>query len=129
MKPFTISPNRTMDLRDHANNSQLTILRGNHWICDSSYTLFFIMFYAWLKLCGTFFHGKNCLPSLKLTCPLKICLSNRKVGFQPSIFNGYVSFREGICPCFWQRRGPPPSATHWAVTRHQYQIPGHFMAW
>ena len=28
--------------------------------------------------------------------------------------------------CFWW---PPPSATHWAVTRHQYQIPGHFMAW
>ena len=28
--------------------------------------------------------------------PLKIGLPNRKVVFQPSIFRGYVSFREGI---------------------------------
>ena len=43
-----------------------------------------------------------CLPknhyvhSLKLTYPLKMCLPKRKVVFQPSIFRGYVSFREGI---------------------------------
>ena len=36
------------------------------------------------------------IPSLKLTYPLKIGLPNRKVVFQPSIFRGYVSFREGI---------------------------------
>ena len=37
------------------------------------------------------------VPSLKLTfSPLKIGLPNRKVVFQPSIFRGYVSFREGI---------------------------------
>ena len=30
--------------------------------------------------------------------PLKIGLPNRKVVFQPSIFRGYVSFREGIWP-------------------------------
>ena len=36
------------------------------------------------------------LPSLKLTfLPLKIGLPNRKVVFKPSIFRGYVSFREG----------------------------------
>ena len=36
------------------------------------------------------------VPSLKLTfSPLKIGLPNRKVVFQPSIFRGYVSFREG----------------------------------
>ena len=35
------------------------------------------------------------VPSLKLTYPLKIGLPNRKVVFQPSIFKGYVSFREG----------------------------------
>ena len=35
------------------------------------------------------------LPSLKLTWPMKIDLPNRKVVFQPSIFRGYVSFREG----------------------------------
>ena len=35
------------------------------------------------------------LPSLKLTfSPLKIGLPNRNVVFQPSIFRGYVSFRE-----------------------------------
>ena len=37
------------------------------------------------------------IPSLKLTfLPLKIGLPNRKVVFQPSIFRGYVSFREAI---------------------------------
>ena len=35
------------------------------------------------------------VPSLKLTYPLKIGLPNRKVVFQPSIFRGYVSCREG----------------------------------
>ena len=48
--------------------------------------------------------GKHCLmfqytlASLKLSYPLKIGLPNRKLGnviFQPSIFRGYVSFREG----------------------------------
>ena len=34
-------------------------------------------------------------PSLKLTQPLKISLPKRKVVFQPWIFRGYVSFREG----------------------------------
>ena len=48
---------------------------------------------CWLTRC---FVGD--LPSLKLTAssPLKIGLDpNRKVVFQPSIFRGYVSFREG----------------------------------
>ena len=35
------------------------------------------------------------LHSLKLTCPLKRDYFNRKYIFQPSIFRGYVSFREG----------------------------------
>ena len=36
---------------------------------------------------------------LKLTfSPLKIRLPNRKLVFQPSIFRGYVSFREGKSP-------------------------------
>ena len=39
--------------------------------------------------------GVYSVPSLKLTWPLKIDLPNRKVVFQPSIFRGYVSFREG----------------------------------
>ena len=41
----------------------------------------------------------NLLPSLKLTLPLKMGLPKRKLVFQPSIFRGYVSFREGIT-CF-----------------------------
>ena len=36
------------------------------------------------------------IPSLKLTYPLKKAFPNRKVVFQPSIFRGHVSFREGI---------------------------------
>ena len=35
------------------------------------------------------------LHSLKITYLLKIGLPKRKVVFQPSIFRGYVSFREG----------------------------------
>ena len=41
------------------------------------------------------FHFKR-IPSLKLTYPLKIGLPKRKLAFQPSIFRGYVSFREDI---------------------------------
>ena len=37
------------------------------------------------------------LHSLKLTWPLKIGHPKRKLVFQPSIFRGYVSFRDCIC--------------------------------
>ena len=48
------------------------------------------------------FTQENTIPSLKLTWPLKIGLPNRKVVFQPSIFRGYVSFREGnYTGCIW----------------------------
>ena len=47
------------------------------------------------------------VPSLKLTEPLKIGLPNRKVVFQPSIFRGYVSFREGK---FNSLHHPPPAS-------------------
>jgi len=36
------------------------------------------------------------LPSAKPTQPLKMGLPKRKVVFRPSIFRGYVRFREGI---------------------------------
>ena len=39
-------------------------------------------------------HGH--LPSLKLTYPLKMVVSNKNLLFQGSIFRGYVSFREGM---------------------------------
>ena len=47
----------------------------------------------WAKL-------RKVLPSLKLTWPLKMVVSNRNLLFQGSIFRGYVSFREGKCGCF-----------------------------
>ena len=37
----------------------------------------------------------NYLFVLKASSPLKMVVSNRKLAFQPSIFRGYVSFREG----------------------------------
>ena len=40
-------------------------------------------------------------PSMKLTYPLKIGHPERKIIFQPSIFRGYVSFRECNCCCWW----------------------------
>ncbi len=42
-----------------------------------------------------YFQSQKSLPSLQLTWHLKIGLPNRKVVFQPSIFRGYVRFREG----------------------------------
>ena len=57
----------------------------------------------WVFLEKRFFHmerstrlwgaGKITLPETN-SSPLKIGLPNRKVVFQPSIFRGYVSFRE-----------------------------------
>ena len=44
----------------------------------------------------TFFHQQQ-LPSLKLTYPLKMMVSNRNLLFQGApIFRGYIIFREGI---------------------------------
>ena len=41
------------------------------------------------------FSGKSTTLPETNSSPLKISLPNRKVVFQPSIFRGYVSFREG----------------------------------
>ena len=48
------------------------------------------------------YHGN--LPSLKLTSPPKMVVSNSILLFQGSIFRGYVSFREGsLGSCgFWK---------------------------
>ena len=43
----------------------------------------------------------NYLPSLKLTWPLKMVVSNRNLLFQGSIFRCYVSFRDGTCAIHW----------------------------
>ena len=67
--------------------------------------------------CCIFFGGT--LPETNSSHPetnsshLKIGHPNRKVVFQPSIFRGYVSFREGITSNFTYyrtRRGVEPSA-------------------
>ncbi len=50
-------------------------------------------------------HKGNTLPETN-TSHLKIGLPNRKVVFQPSIFRGYVSFREGKLP----KPSPIPSS-------------------
>ena len=39
------------------------------------------------------------IPSLKLTWPIKMVVSNRNLLFQGSIFRGYVSFRECMDGC------------------------------
>ena len=56
------------------------------------------------------FQNIRSVPSLKLTKPLKMMVSNRNLLIQGSILRGYVSFRDGnpSDPWAWKRRWFPP---------------------